>query len=209
MTPTPAPTPTVSTAIGAPPVPFAVPSAAPAALPESGAPVSGDERVVDDLDQFFAALRQVVHDARAQLAVDDSQPGGVDHAPQSADPPDAARLAPSAGDVVLDRDPTVSTTPAFAASTELAPSNEELVASLQADRDVWRERAIAWRERAMGADMLVKALNAHMSDLQINLEDLRLAMRVRGNEGAAPPAPRTELRAPDVGWHELGAGPQE
>ena len=40
----------------------------PPAVPEPGAPASGDERVVDDLDQFFAALRQVVHDARAHVA---------------------------------------------------------------------------------------------------------------------------------------------
>ena len=48
---------------------------------------------------------------------------------------------------------------------------------MEADRDLWRERAVVWRA-AMGADMLVKTLNADMSDLQINLEDLRLAMRV-------------------------------
>ena len=110
----------------------------------------------------------------------------------------------------------VSNTPAFASSTELAPSTAELVASLEADRDLWRERAVVWRERAMGADMLVKALNAHMSDLQINLEDLRLAMRVLANEGAwhrRSPAPSSRL--PDLSWRgpeaerEVEAGPQE
>jgi hypothetical protein len=67
----------------------------------------------------------------------------------------------------------------------------------------------------MGADVLVKALNEHMSDLQINLEDLRLAMRVLGNERLAPPEPRAELPPADLGRsarrieREVEAGPQE
>ena len=87
------------------------------------------------------------------------------------------------------------TTTDLASTTELAPSTSELIASLEADRDLWRERAVVWRERAMGADMLVKTLNAHMSDLQINLEDLRLAMRVMSANTPVPPEPRAELPA--------------
>ncbi len=89
----------------------------------------------------------------------------------------------------------VPTRPDPVTTTELAPSTSELISSLEADRDLWRERAVVWRERAMGADMLVKTLNAHMSDLQINLEDLRLAMRVMSANTPVPPEPRAELPA--------------
>jgi hypothetical protein len=97
-----------------------------------------------------------------------------------------------------------------AASTELELSTEELVAALEADRDMWRERAVVWRERAIGADMLVKALNEHMSDLQVNLDDLRVAMRALGQEPLSDARP--ELPRQDLGWRrgerELEAGAQ-
>ena len=145
----------------------------PPAVDSGSPPASGGD--ADDLDKFFAALRQVVHDAREQISVDEPQPDPIAPAPQSIRTFDAS----TAGDAVQSVPaPPGASTPAFASSTELAPSTAELVASLEADRDLWRERAVVWRERAMGADMLVKALNEHMSDLQINLEDLRLAMRV-------------------------------
>jgi hypothetical protein len=155
--------------------------------------------MVDDLDKFFAALRQVVHDARTQVALDEPEADGVVLSTHAGPTPDA---------------PERSDMPS-ASATELAPSTAELMASLEADRDLWRERAVVWRERAMGADILVKALNAHMSDLQINLEDLRLAMRVLGNEGVAPPEARAELSSPDLTSlarsveREVEAGPQE
>jgi hypothetical protein len=199
------------------PVPPSLPSAQPPlAVPDSGAATPDGERLVDDLDRFFAALRQVVHDAHEQVAPDEPHAGAIDPSRQPADAPDAPRETASAAEVLVHHhDQGVTNTPALVSSTELAPSTAELVASLEADRDVWRERAIVWRERAMGADVLVKALNAHMSDLQINLEDLRLAMRVLDKDGVAPLEPRAELTAPDLTWRgrsterEVEAGPQE
>jgi hypothetical protein len=90
-----------------------------------------------------------------------------------------------------------------ALAPELAPTTSELISSLEADRDLWRERAVVWRERAMGADMLIKTLNGHMSDLKINLDDLRLAMRVRSREGVDALEPRAELPAPGPRWNGL------
>jgi hypothetical protein len=155
----------------------------------------GDETGDADLDRFFAALRQVVHDARERLPLESDRPDAPDlvtHVPEheqsQQDAGVAAGAATSAGTMVPTR-------PDPATTTELAPSTAELIASLEADRDLWRERAVVWRERAMGADMLVKTLNAHMSDLQINLEDLRLAMRVMSANTPVPPEPRAELPA--------------
>jgi hypothetical protein len=135
----------------------------------------------------------VVHDARERLPLDSDRPDASElvtdarEASQQADAA-AADAAASTGTMVPTRPDPVTT-------TELAPSTSELIASLEADRDLWRERAVVWRERAMGADMLVKTLNAHMSDLQINLEDLRLAMRVMSANTPVPPEPRAELPA--------------
>jgi hypothetical protein len=132
----------------------------------------------DDLEQFFAALRRVVADARAGLplvwAVADE--GALD----DAEPADEAELIGTG----------VALSVEAASTTELAPSTAELIASLEEDRDRWRERAIVWRERAMGADLLVKTLNEHMSDLKINLDDLRAAMQAvtDGRSSARPTA---------------------
>ena len=74
------PLPTVVTsATGAPTVPVAAPSAAPtpADISESpaGMPLApGDETGDADLDRFFAALRQVVHDARERLPLESDRP---------------------------------------------------------------------------------------------------------------------------------------
>lgn len=135
--------------------------------PVPDAPVTGEPAIGGDLDQFFDALRQVVRDVRERL-------------PLAAD--DAADDA-----VPSQVDPVVVTPPA--PTTELVPTTAELVASLEADRDLWRERAVVWRERALGADQLVKALNSHLSDLSLNLDDLRLAMRVLGGETGDAPEP--------------------
>jgi hypothetical protein len=226
MAPLPPPEATATSAAGAPAVPVPAPASfPPLAAPDSPLtapappPAAVDPDVpqvgeghADDLDKFFAALRQVVHDAREQLPVDESQPEPVPDATQPIGTFDAS----SAGELVQGAPASqISSTPTFASSTELAPSTAELVASLEADRDLWRERAVVWRERAMGADTLVKALNNHMSDLQINLEDLRLAMRVLAGDGVAPPEPRAELSAGDLSWsgrpaeREVEAGPQE
>lgn len=212
--PAPAPPPTVTTTTGGLDAPVAAQSSPPAG-PEPGVQAQGDERAVDDLDQFFAALRQVVHDAREQVALDESRPGAVDTPPPTRGDP-GRQVAASGGEALLSRpDPGASNTSAGASVTELAPSTAELIASVEADRDLWRERAVVWRERAMGADMLIKALNAHMSDLQISLEDLRFAMRVLGDEGAVLPEPRGELTAADLTSlgrpteREVEAGPQE
>jgi hypothetical protein len=152
----------------------------------------GDETGDADLDRFFAALRQVVHDARERLPLESDRPGPPELIPDASEPLQAD--APAAG-AVASTGTMVPTRPDPVATTELAPSMSELIASLEADRDLWRERAVVWRERAMGADMLVKTLNAHMSDLQINLEDLRLAMRVMSANTPVPPEPRAELPA--------------
>jgi hypothetical protein len=202
------PLPTVVTsATGAPTVPVAAPGAAPtpADLPEgsAGMPLApGDETGDADLDRFFAALRQVVHDARERLPLESDRLGAPNLVPDVPDPGQtqhddgtAAEGATSPGTMVRTRPDPVTTTELASTTTELAPSTAELIASLEADRDLWRERAVVWRERAMGADMLVKTLNAHMSDLQINLEDLRLAMRVMSANTPVPPEPRAELPA--------------
>jgi hypothetical protein len=191
--------PTVATpATGALTVPVAAPAAAPsvADAPEgpAGMPLApGDETGDADLDRFFAALRQVVHDARERLPLESDRPDPpelIADASELSQQTDAAaaHAATSTGTMVPTRLDPVTT-------TELAPSTSELITSLEADRDLWRERAVVWRERAMGADMLVKTLNAHMSDLQINLEDLRLAMRVMSANTPVPPEPRAELPA--------------
>jgi hypothetical protein len=204
----------IAGAAGAPTVPVAAPRAS-APAPDANAGGSGpapDEESGDtDLDRFFAALRQVVHDARERVVLDrDGEPANGAAAtedprrtpapePAPATAPAAAGATRSAGAVVPTQAHPVNGTES-APSPELAPTTSELIASLEADRDLWRERAVVWRERAMGADMLVKTLNAHMSDLKINLEDLRLAMRVLDREAVDAPEPRAELPAPGSRW---------
>jgi hypothetical protein len=161
----------------------------------------GDETGDADLDRFFAALRQVVRETREQLPLESDQfdePETVVHAFERGptQPDDAGTDATAAGAmVVTNRDPATSTDLA-SSTTELAPTTAELIASLEEDRDRWRERAVVWRERAMGADMLVKSLNAHNSDLHINLEDLRMALRVMGSNNQIAPEPRAALADP-------------
>jgi len=193
-------------------VPVAAPSSLPpATAPESGAPAPGDERVADDLDQFFAALRQVVHDAREQVAPDER--GDDVLPPTTPTGEDTPSTAPPGGAADADA-PNVAIAGTSIVPAELAPSTAELIASLEADRDLWRERAVVWRERALGADMLVKALNSHMSDLQFNLEDLRIAMRVLADETTTTSEPQAALPGPDLGWgapglgRQVGPGPQ-
>jgi hypothetical protein len=202
-----APAPTATTASGAPTVPVPAPSSAPpASTPPTGLPEVNSDT---DLDRFFAALRQVVHDAREQVTESgEPRPGHEATEPMPVPGPTAAPASPvadaraDATELVPARsDAVAGATPV--APAELAPTTAELIASLEADRDLWRERAVVWRERAMGADMLVKTLNAHMSDLQINLEDLRLAMRVLGNEGTDVREPRGQLPAPRPTWSGL------
>jgi hypothetical protein len=164
------------------------------------------ESAETDLDRFFAALRQVVHDARERVVLDgdreDLAPPTSGSSTPTAPPRASTRTSGTAshGTVVPTRPDPVNGT---VAAPELAPSTSELISSLQADRDLWRERAVVWRERAMGADMLVKTLNAHMSDLQVNLEDLRLAMRVLSKDAIAGSGPRAELPAPSPRWSGL------
>jgi hypothetical protein len=85
------------------------------------------------------------------------------------------------------------------AAHELAETNGVLAAA-PADRDRtpssergatlesehWRERAIVWRERAMGAELVAKMLQRNLDDLRANLEDLR-----RKIDAAAADAERT------------------
>ena len=202
------PFPTVLTSTaGAPTVPVAAPSATLSAVgpPEdpTGMPLApGDETGDADLDRFFAALRQVVHDARERLPLESDRLDGTDVVADTSDPRQTGQAADadltgatSARTMVPTQYDPLSTTDLASGATEFAPSTAELISSLEADRDLWRERAVVWRERAMGADMLVKTLNAHMSDLQINLEDLRLAMRVMSANTPVPPEPRAELPA--------------
>ena len=198
------PLPTVVTsATGAPTVPVAAPSAAPtpADLSEgpAGMPLApGDETGDADLDRFFAALRQVVHDARERLPLESDRLGAPELVPDPGADAAGRRHYSRGRDVAGDDGPDAPRPRHHdgpRVDHELAPSTSELIASLEADRDLWRERAVVWRERAMGADMLVKTLNAHMSDLQINLEDLRLAMRVMSANTPVPPEPRAELPA--------------
>ena len=179
----------------------------------------GDETGDADLDRFFAALRQVVHDARERLPVEADQPDDPD--PTAAVRARSPGAAPARrhGAECRRRRQWFRRNSTRVTTTELAPTTAELVDSLEADRDLWRERAIVWRERAMGADMLVKTLNAHMSDLQINLEDLRMAMRVMSantprparttgcvaRSDAASERPRSLPRSGRVG----GPGPRE
>jgi hypothetical protein len=191
--------PTVATpATGALAVPVAAPGAAPSVTdpPEgpAGMPLApGDETGDADLDRFFAALRQVVHDARERLPLESDRADPPELITDASEPSQHADAA--AADAATSSATMVPTRPDPVTTTELAPSTSELISSLEADRDLWRERAVVWRERAMGADMLVKTLNAHMSDLQINLEDLRLAMRVMSANTPVPPEPRAELPA--------------
>jgi hypothetical protein len=42
----------------------------------------------------------------------------------------------------------------------------------------WRERAIVWRERAMGAELVAKMVQRNLDDLRANLEDLRARLEV-------------------------------
>jgi hypothetical protein len=178
--------------------------------PDAGADADADA----DLDRFFAALRQVVHDARERLPLEREPvvesisvvdaPAPIDDRADSVDVDDAASTAVTpwihaAGGVVVAPGAVAAD---VSTAAELAPSTAELVAGLEADRDLWRERAIVWRERAMGADVLVKTLNAHLSDLQINLEDLRSAMRML-EAGSPAPEPLGELPAGGDEWDGL------
>jgi hypothetical protein len=190
--------PTVATPIsGALTVPVAAPGAATSAADsagKAGVPLApGDETGDADLDRFFAALRQVVHDARERLPLESDRSDPLEPIAEAREPSQHADAG--AADAATSTGTMVPTRPDPVTTTELAPSTSELIASLETDRDLWRERAVVWRERAMGADMLVKTLNAHMSDLQINLEDLRLAMRVMSANTPVPPEPRAELPA--------------
>jgi hypothetical protein len=177
-------------------------------LPAEGSSPETGEVTSDDLERFFAALRQVVQDARDRLPLE-HEPLDTEAEPEAkaesesrvdddtdSDTATEFQLADAAGEAVGDAPddvegdaPPPGTIVATQAGTEVAPSTAELIASLEADRDRWRERAVVWRERAMGADLLVKTLNAHMSDLQVNLEDLRAAMRMLGNARNAPDDP--------------------
>lgn len=166
-------------------------------LARTGGPVPAGASPADaDLDRFFEALRQVVHDARERLPderepvvegapADDALSAGDDSAEPAAvgaTLDSSTSWNPVGGAMVPAQDAVVPDI----SSAELAPSTAELVANLEADRDVWRERAIVWRERAIGANVLVKTLNAHLCDLQVNLEDLRMALRIL--DSGSPPA---------------------
>ncbi len=172
--------------------------------PATAVPFAPGEETGDaDLDRFFAVLRQVVHDAREQV-------------PLESDPLDTAEPAtldvPGSRQVHQDDERpmtaavAVPTQPEHASTTELAPSNAELVSLLEDDRDRWRERAVVWRERAMGSDQMVKALNAHMSDLQLIVEDLRMVLRAKTGNGSVGPAPRPQLSAETPQRDALGPG---
>lgn len=184
---------TVATpANGMPTVPVAASSATPTSddvddRPEGLPLARGDETGDADLDRFFAALRQVVHDARERVP--------LDTADVAADEPESGRMQDDADDGAMSAGTMVPTRPDPFTTTELAPSTAELIASLEDDRNLWRERAVVWRERALGADMMVKALNAHMSDLRFNVEDLRMAMRAMSANSPGRPEPRAELPA--------------
>ena len=161
-------------------------------------PPPGEEPGVADLDEFFAALRQVVDDSLARMPLESDRPAPqpFDEAePLESDPEavaehrDQARADGAPGGPAGQPEHAIGpgedrpgemvlSTNGSQLSTELAPTTAELIAALEADRDRWRERAIVWRERAMGADMLVNSLNDHMAALRVNLEDLRMAIRV-------------------------------
>ena len=178
--------------------PAPLPSVAPPSIDVGVPPSPGEEPGVADLDEFFAALRQVVDDslARMPLESDRPEPQPFDEAePLESDPEAVAEHLDQAGADGAPGGPAghpehaigpgedhpgemVLSTNGSQLSTELAPTTAELIAALEADRDRWRERAIVWRERAMGADMLVNSLNDHMAALRVNLEDLRMAIRV-------------------------------
>jgi hypothetical protein len=184
------PSPTSLPASLAPPTPSPPDDAA---VAPDGLPVAaGDETGDADLDRFFAALRQVVHDARERLPLESDR---LDNPDLVADDPNDGRMYQDDAEDETMPGTTISRRPDPVTTTELAPSTAELIASLEADRDHWRERAVVWRERAMGADMLVKTLNAHMSDLRINLEDLRMAMRPTSANTPAAPEPSGSLPA--------------
>jgi hypothetical protein len=46
--------------------------------------------------------------------------------------------------------------------------------AVELESEHWRERAIVWRERAMGAELVAKMLQRNLDDLRANLDDLRL-----------------------------------
>ncbi len=186
-----------------PPPPGSSMSIGPGPAPDEESPAPDEESGDTDLDRFFAALRQVVHDAREALPVEAQPDTETEVMPASTGPAAQETSGDPSGSLMpTRRDPVAGGAPA-SMTTELAPSTAELVSSLEADRDLWRERAVVWRERAMGADMLVKALNEHMSDLQVNLEDLRMAMRFLSNETSDAPEPRAELSAGGSTWGGL------
>ena len=191
------------------PVGFGIPiepvAPAPHDTPVPQAP--GEETGVADLNEFFAALRHIVDDSLARLPLESDrlEPQQLDEAEQLVRDIEADRepLSPAGHDgapAALARRPEngiarrdahtgemVAPTDGHASppSTELAPSTAELIAALEADRDRWRERAVVWRERAMGADLVVKSLNDHMADLRDNLEDFRMVIRAMSSAATA------------------------
>ena len=66
----------------------------------------------------------------------------------------------------------------------MAPSSDRAV---ELESEHWRERAIVWRERAMGAELVAKMLQRNLDDLRANVEDLRLKVEA----AAAADAKRT------------------
>jgi hypothetical protein len=72
----------------------------------------------------------------------------------------------------------------------LAAGSVDGDASLETERDKWRERAVIWRERALAAELIAQQQGAHLDDVKENLEDIRLAMRGLVDQKAVPAASR-------------------
>ena len=75
----------------------------------------------------------------------------------------------------------------------MAPSSDRAV---ELESEHWRERAIVWRERAMGAELVAKMLQRNLDDLRANLDDLRLKVEAAAAADAKRAAAITAAETP-------------
>jgi hypothetical protein len=93
-------------------------------------------------------------------------------APEPHGPGQGAALDAAAGEPAG----TTGEAPIVPAGDELRTPSSDRAVELESEH--WRERAIVWRERAMGAELVAKMVQRNLDDLRANLEDLRARLEV-------------------------------
>jgi hypothetical protein len=125
----------------------------------------------------------------AAAAVVQKGTGGVEEAAADVDEPDQPDESTGSDDSP-ELDLAGQELAELGGAPAATPDDEDLLGP-SSDRaaelvtDHWRERAIVWRERAMGAELVAKMLQRNLDDLRANLEDLRLKVEAADEQRAA------------------------